>query len=219
MREDMHEVVIERPRYGSRSKSKKWGRRVGEDFEGETFVSSARRRQYGWHAKELSDFLTPLRRYLHKQVGRPWDKVYAEIRKAVPEGLHGDHLWSHIRHEVRVHCYERDGRVFTVAPYWGEEEVSGLYVHPRTGLLSRKRRASKPPIKPRPVNEIALSDSEEFRKIDGVWYHRKFVLIDIDGRLHRQYTEKKQLSREELRELRKTHPGTLDTIRSKPIRI
>ena len=31
--------------------------------------------EYGWNAKEFSDVLGPLRRYLRKQVGRPWDKV------------------------------------------------------------------------------------------------------------------------------------------------
>src|SRR5262249_35468799 len=91
LRSDMHKVVTERPRHGHRNRSQKWGGRVAEDYDGRTFVSSARRRQYGWYAKEFSDFLAPLRRYLRAQVGRPWDKVYSEIRKAVPNGLHGDH--------------------------------------------------------------------------------------------------------------------------------
>src|SRR5947208_10890690 len=140
MRQDMYRVVIERPRFGHANRSRKWGRRVDEHYEGPTFVSSARRRQYGWHSKELSDLINPLVRYLHKQVGRPWDKVYSEIKAALPKGLHADHIWSHVKSEVQMHCWEEDGKIWYVPRYLGRyaAEVDGLYVHPRTGLLRLK---------------------------------------------------------------------------------
>jgi hypothetical protein len=204
----MHKVVTERPRGGHANRSRKWGGRVAEDYEGPTFISSARRRQYGWNSKEFSDFLAPLRRYLYGQVGRPWDKIYSEIRKAVPNGLHGDHLWMHIKWEVEINCFERDGQVFAQPRYFhGEIEVSGLYVHPRTGLLRYaerpSRRLEKPPS---PVNRIEIAENEEYRRINAIWYYQKFVRLDIAGPPVLQLIRKKQLNRRELRDLQTAHP-------------
>jgi hypothetical protein len=205
MRSDMHKVVIERPRFGHANPSRKWGGRVSENHDGPTFVSSARNRQYGWNAKGLSDFLSPLMRYLEGQVGRPWDKVYSEIRKGIPRGLHADHLWSHIRSAVQLNCFERDGEVFAWTHYFfGEVKVSGLYVHPRTGLLCFKPKPSR---KPRTTNVAASAtliqrgELEEYRKINGIWYYRKFIRLDVAGPPVLQVVEKKQLNRRELREL------------------
>ena len=80
MRSDMAKVVTERPRRGHGNPSKKWGRRLGKnehdaEDHGPTRAPIARRHQDGWNAKEFSDLLGPLRRYLRKQVGRPWNKV------------------------------------------------------------------------------------------------------------------------------------------------
>ena len=204
----MHKVVTERPRHGHSNRSRKWGGRVEEDYDGETFVSSARGRQYGWNSKEFSDFLSPLRRYLHGQVGRPWDKVYSEIRRAVPGGMQGDHLWMHIKWEVEIHCFERDGRVFARQRYfYGEIEVSGLYVHPRTGLLCYRLLPSRPRLKPTaPVDRIEIAENEEYRKINGIWYYQKFVRLDVSGPPVLELVRKKQLNRRELREFRKAHP-------------
>ena len=84
MRSDMAKVVTERPRRGHGNPSKKWGRRLGKneydaEDHGPTRAPIARHHQYGWNAKEFSDLLGPLRRYLRKQVGRPWNKVWSEI--------------------------------------------------------------------------------------------------------------------------------------------
>lgn len=79
MRSDMAKVVTEAPRRGHANPSNKWGRRLSKDeYElddhGPARASTARRRQYS-DPKDYSDLLGPLRRYLRKQVGRPWDKV------------------------------------------------------------------------------------------------------------------------------------------------
>jgi len=47
--------------------------------------------------KQFGDRVTPLYRYLHKQVGRPWNKVYSELCKQTdPRSIRGFHLRSHI---------------------------------------------------------------------------------------------------------------------------
>ena len=221
VRSDMHKVVTERPRHGHSNPSRKWRARVDENYEGETFVSSARRRQYGWNSKEFSDFLSPLRRYLHGQVGRPWDKVYSEIRKAVPNGLHGDHLWMHIQLEVEIHCFERDGRVFARQRYfYGDVEASGLYVHPRTGLLCYRQRISRSRLK-KPttaVDSIEIGENEEYRKLNGIWFYQKFVRLDIAGPPVLKLVRKKQMNRRELRAFREAYPESLNQIEVRPMR-
>lgn len=52
--------------------------------------------------KEFTDVLGPLRRYLRGQVGRPWDKVYADVCEGcrASSELHQWHLLNHLRWEV-----------------------------------------------------------------------------------------------------------------------
>jgi hypothetical protein len=130
-------------------------------------------------------------------VGRPWDKVYSEIRKAVPNGMHGDHSWMHIKSEVEINCFERDGRIFARPRYFHREvEVSGLYVHPRTGLLCYEATPSKP-LKKRTlyVHRIHIAENEEYRRINGLWYYQKFTRLDVSGPPVLQLIQKKQLNR------------------------
>src|SRR4051794_23561783 len=77
MRDDMAKVVTERPRRGHGNKSKKTTgpriRRYDSDRNDEEPVRLpiSRRRQYGYQAKELTDLISPLKRYLRSCVGRP----------------------------------------------------------------------------------------------------------------------------------------------------
>ena len=141
MRNDMATVVTERPRRGHGMPSRKWGRRLGKheydaEDHGPMRAPIARHHQYGWNAKEFSDRLGPLRRYLRKQVGRPWDKVWSEISRTLDNrSLSGRHIFDHIRWEVEHHAWLcADGRVCNPRGS-GLLPVSGLYVHPRTRLL------------------------------------------------------------------------------------
>ena len=55
-----------------------------------------RGQQHRGGLKLLNENLAPLRRYLERQVGRPWDKVYSEIA----EGLR---VASTVQRHVRDH--------------------------------------------------------------------------------------------------------------------
>src|SRR5262252_8519504 len=119
MRSDMAKVVTERPRRGHGNPSKKWGRRLQKsEYEAEDHgpdrAPIARHHQYGWNAKEFSDLLGPLRRYLRKQVGRPWNKVWSEItRNLDSRSLSGQHVFDHIHWEVAQHVrLAADGRLY-----------------------------------------------------------------------------------------------------------
>jgi hypothetical protein len=47
--------------------------------------------------KDFGENLAPLRRFLRRQVGRPWDQVFSEIRKACPPNTATTaHIYQHI---------------------------------------------------------------------------------------------------------------------------
>jgi hypothetical protein len=148
MRSDMAKVVTEAPRRGHANPSRKWGRRLRKDeYElddhGPARASSARRRQYD-DPKDFSDVLGPLRRYLRKQVGRPWDKVWSEITQNLDSrSLTGQHIFDHIRWEVEEEPWiGENGRLYHKR-HWGTIElIDGLYVHPVTRLLCYKPKRS-----------------------------------------------------------------------------
>src|SRR5215470_5348900 len=145
MRSDMNKIVVERERVGSWKPNHKWGKQLtyipGCDYEDEPkWVSSSRHRQYGY-SKRFSDVLNPLEGFLRKNIGRPWDKVYGELRKGLDvRKVTGLHIFQHLEGMVELKCFEdEEGRVRAYCGYrWiedGHPLVSGFYVHPRTRLL------------------------------------------------------------------------------------
>lgn len=178
----MAKVVTERPRHGHGNKSKKTGKTLSRDEihdmgdddadSGPRRAKVSRKAQYGSDAKSFSDLLGPLRGYLKKQVGRPWDKVYSELCQTLDRrSLAGQHIWDHVKWEVELQAYMHDGKVMMAMRYGlGHRPVEGLYVHPRTGLLCwtqparRKYRAKSDP------TLIKLGPLSELRQVDGIWY-------------------------------------------------
>lgn len=154
MRDDMAKVVTERPRGGHRNKSRKTAgpriRRYDPDreYDEPTRLPIARHRQYGYEAKEFSDLINPLRRYLRTCVGRPWAKVHSELsRKLDRRSLAGLHIWHHVMSEIEVDCYIGDDRLaYTNKRAFlrglDERPVKGLYVDPRTGLTREQTSAA-----------------------------------------------------------------------------
>jgi len=140
MRKDMDKVVTERPRVGGRSPVK--GRAANRSLEDLPQKESMRKKWVaGGNPKEFSDLINPLRRFLNKQVGKPWDKVYSEIVASLPGGLSGIHILDHIKWEVEIHAVV-DGKT----PCYGHGRLYGvklrrgsLYVNPKSGLLCRAK--------------------------------------------------------------------------------
>src|SRR6202047_4117718 len=93
MRGDMPKVIVERPRRGG-GRARKGRARPFEELPGKEGM----RRRYvlSGDRKELNENLAPLRRYLERQVGRPWNKVYSEIARQ----FHAD---STVQQHVRGH--------------------------------------------------------------------------------------------------------------------
>jgi hypothetical protein len=104
----------------------------GSDYSNESTRISAGRHKTKW----FTDVLNPLERFLHKNVNRPWDKVYAEVCTGLDRrSVSGNHVFQHLYDFVEVNCF-LDEAGHPVAVKWGElRPVEGLYVHPKTKLL------------------------------------------------------------------------------------
>jgi hypothetical protein len=150
MRKDMSKVIVERPRIGHRSGVVLYpGRtRVVRDDEGAPTPArepAGRERR----TKSLNENLNPLKRYLSKQVGRPWNKVYAEISAHLkPSSTVQQHVRDHIEDFVAVKTRMADGKVMAASARFGgerplDEDYRELFVHPRTGLLKRNAAVLK----------------------------------------------------------------------------
>lgn len=148
MRSDMSKVVTERPRYGHANPSKKTALHVRRYEEGQfddlpKRISSGRHRQHGWNAKEFSDRIGPLRRFLQSQVGKKWNEIYSELSQSLDKrSLTGRHIWQHVWMEVeRDVRIESDGKIRSRFPY--SYIIKGLYIHPKTGILCQVKREKR----------------------------------------------------------------------------
>src|SRR2546421_232209 len=112
VRSDMSKVIVERPRKKGCAwhKPKGYLRRLrcyGDD--GPPRCEGIKARWQG-RTKYLNEHLGPLRRYLDKQVGRPWDKVFSEICAHIDRNSAvQDHVRDHVADYVTVHVLLIDG--------------------------------------------------------------------------------------------------------------
>ena len=193
MREDMFKVIVERPRWGSRHAVKTKLRYDKVPTRKRVTGRRMALENAGW-TKCLNENLAPLKRYLHKQVGRPWDKVYSEISEHLDaNSTVKQHVRDHLRDFILVKVtIAADGSYMSAAhQWWGptspENWWAELYVDPRDGLIKRtdklcrklglenrraklrkdrKRRASG-----ERVHDLrVLSDSRFLVKLKGCWF-------------------------------------------------
>ena len=147
MRADMHKVIVERPRRGSRGPSRGAPWEKNARLEDLPSKEGIRRRHDAWYGrKELNENLAPLERYLRKQVGRPWNAVYRDIsaglRVTSAVQLHvRQHLWDYVERHVTI---GPDRRILRKPGRWlrwpDALDPGDLYIHPETGLLAVVKR-------------------------------------------------------------------------------
>jgi hypothetical protein len=209
MRPDMHHLLVERGHEGrtwTTKSMKSWGARCrfrnDEDDQRESPLAPRWRPSF-------SENLAPLRRYLEAQVGRPWDKVYAEIRAQVNADTAVQyHILQHIYDRLVVSVWrEADGTLWYQSrwgqPYPLSQSWSArLYVCPDTGILRRvkRRREQVEPEKP-PDHLAASGPDHEYRELAGQWYEVWWGTINQDGTWVRAIVRKRQLGYKELRKL------------------
>lgn len=197
MREDMSKVIVERPRRGGGVQGD--GRRWRNSRERGSHLGM--KRGYG-HPKGLSENLAPLKRWLHKQVHRPWDKVYAELcggidRRSTVQA----HIFEHIDDFVEREAAWRDGEVWVRSRRWNnglrvvlrEAAHVELFVHPATGILLPNRRlgearaaqraergtwAEQRGETPYAVYHV-IDEFTQWHRVDGCWFEVTLALLPL----------------------------------------
>ena len=189
MREDMFKVIVERPRWGSRHATKTKLRY--DKCEGRSRVTGRRLASETGYRKNLNENLAPLKRYLHKQVGRRWDDVFSEICQHLDTGSTVKmHVREHLDDFVDRHVRRKaDGELWTVQGWGGETKLINqwveLYVDPDDGriketralckkhgvLFARNRWRRDKRLKSKPDAFIKKAGHLQwFVRLDGVWY-------------------------------------------------
>jgi hypothetical protein len=183
MRADMKKVVTERPRGGGGVKTPKGEKRDRSRCDTEELPKREKIRAKWTHSnggKYFTDVLGPLCRYLLKQVGRPWNKVYSEIAANLPKtNVQNRHVYTHVWQFVEkdvlvidgVPCY-RAGRVHG-QPLYAGGRTEQLYVHPINGLLCRVKK--RRPLRREPVMQppVKAYPGVQYHRLNGVWYEVK----------------------------------------------
>jgi len=187
MRADMDRVVIERPRANrsgavlrkrvERSRMK----RMGEDAPTKATMSPGRR--FGYDCKNLADLINPLYRWLDKQVGRPWDKVWSEVCQTLKGGTTSlDHIKGHVEsgvtqnHDVRMvdgfpHYSGRRGLNPMTAGDRYVDDKGFLRMVPRIKENTSRGRY-KSEVKAPPYVE---KDGKFYKEIEGIWFELTMV--------------------------------------------
>jgi len=172
MRNDFTSVIVERARYG-RSRVVPKGadsfNRISEDEEDDAPTHQSMRAPWRHNRKERRDHLSPLRRYLRAQVGRPWNDVYSDICQVFISGAYGNRLREFVSWEVDVSVKEVDGELVNDRGY--AVYADSLYVHPQTGVLTRSPSRTRRRWKNKPRFEsVDLSSRQKLVKVDGLWF-------------------------------------------------
>lgn len=195
MREDMGKVLVERPRLRpwkyKPGPGKGYRKRVDRCLDAgyPTPAREGMKVRYGHRTKHFNEHLGPLRRFLDSNVGRPWDKVYAEICKHVDRGnVVQKHILTHLFDYVVVHtvliggvpCRGDGGWRRYGTPLRASHSRHQWYVCPKSGLLRRSRyvphQYDKPPVPPRVVR---LNNRQACVCRDGRW---ELISVDLVAR-------------------------------------
>ncbi|MEM8937515.1 MAG: hypothetical protein AAGC77_14045 [Pseudomonadota bacterium] len=194
MRKDMFKVIVERPRRGADFRVNR-SRLAGEDDLPSRVGMKRFRTLNRTKSKWLNENLAPLNRYLMKQAGRPWRKVYSEIC----ENLDANNtVKRHVRDHLQDFVVTKVGIGRKGEWMNGNEWPGGrmsdtpwrqpLYVDPYDGILKRsdklwkKMRVDPTPHWRKRCNDPSkadpsvrrIDDTTELHCIGGIWYEIKF---------------------------------------------
>jgi len=183
----MQKLIVERPRWGSTIRKSR--HRLSDDEVAsavacaEEYDSGAGRASSARRDKCLNENLAPLRRYLQSQVGRPWDKVFSEIRANLDtRSAIGLHVMQHLYDFISVQTVMIDGVVHKRGG-WNEgfKPVDGLYVHPTTGLIryvqpKRRLRWWESKVADRERDFVCLTSTSAYERINGLWFLMEYMI-------------------------------------------
>jgi hypothetical protein len=147
MRKDMFKIIVERPRRGGKDDKK-----TTKNESSDMLPAKQSMKRAHYDRKELNENLAPLKRFLNKNVGRPWDKVYSEICDQISvNSTVQQHVRQHIPNYVKLDVRVQGKQILSKnAHYRSYYELSDgeLYVHPSTGILRKYKNRTAIPSKP-----------------------------------------------------------------------
>jgi hypothetical protein len=165
--------------------------------------------KYRWaDTKSLNENLAPVRRYLARQVGRPWAKVYSEISANLKAtNAVQQHVRDHLKDYVAVKVsFNKAGEPMNVSRWWRSYD---FYVDPRDGILKRvkedtdkarkrakERRRQRLALDRSKIGRINLAPGSDLRQLNGIWFAVNYAVAPDGNEL---ITRKRQLSTKELR--------------------
>ncbi len=104
------------------------------------------------NTKWQDDNLGPLIRFLDKNQGQFWDKVYSKLCQQMDKSnVIGQHLFDHLEDFVETKTGIEEGKIMFYDKYGGPREISEsrlfaiqcFYVHPKSGQLLKVNRKKK----------------------------------------------------------------------------
>lgn len=186
----------------------------------DAYDSGPRRPPIARRDKHFNEHLGPLRNFLEGQVGRPWNKVYSEIRRTIDtRSVIGRHVLQHLEDFVATDALIENGRLVKVHRWGGVFPVDGLYVHPVTGILRRTKPRSRNRWFDARTGEhekdfVRVSQTLEYQKLNDCWFRMEFRLNDpeeaaVSG--PRTLIDKRQCDRKTVRRIEAGQIGGLLT--------
>ena len=182
MRPDMAKVIVERPRVNSRCNhtakgSKRAQQRVDDEDQPQREKIKRKWEQNWSDEKRLNEHLNPLYRWLIKQVGRPWNKVYSEMTEHIRlDSAVQSHVLDHANDYVEKNVIIIDGKPrYGTPPAYGSP-LEGfrdiLWVHPVTGILRLLKATKKWSdfTRRRKPDIHWIDDTHQAHEIDDIWY-------------------------------------------------
>lgn len=224
MRKDMGKVITERERavpYDNPRRNAKTGMDIkwkghDADYEIPSKASSSANRQHGYGAKQFTDVLGPIYRFLNKQVGRPWNKVYSELCEQLDKRkLTHKHVFDHIEQYVEKDVYRGKDKVwyhttgysYQPGPHYASRRVIGLFVNPHNGLIQRQKALPEKE-QPKDLDTIKVDKENEYRRLGGLWFLVKSKEIEVDASYFDYFTKKMVMrTRMEMREISRKQLG------------
>jgi len=183
----MAKVIVERPRHGSRMRGygKGYQRKLQKIAREELPKREGMKRFRGSRVKFLNEHLSPLRRFLLGQVGRPWDKVFAEICAHISrDSAVQDHVRDHVFDYVADKVVAIDGILYQITswgpqiPLFGSWRHPVLYVCPKSGILKLVKQVSRRDRYRQhmelPVLFVPIDFDTSLVRRFGVWHHVRF---------------------------------------------
>lgn len=173
MRADMDKKLVERPRWGRQMRNGTVTR-DRQAVELDALPRRSRMRPSHGDRKWLNENLNPLIRFLRARCGKPWDRVYSELRGGLDvRSAVQVHIFEHLYDFVAVHAEIKDGFVYDVgASHGGRRSLNhngrSFFVHPRSRLLEE---VPAPPLCRRPPSaDHFMRDGQVYARYRRVWY-------------------------------------------------